>query len=128
MAAEKTLANPTVQVNDVTIGIVPNSVSYKSGKGDRNVRAESAGGDSVDVVVTENAETKVSMVKFKLYNTKSNDEKLRGWQTNADGNTIQLSDGDFVRSFASMYVTSDPEIAVGADGEIEIEFMGKASL
>lgn len=128
MAIEKTLANPAVEVNDAVIGIVPNSCSYKTGKGDINIRAQSAGGNSIDVVKTENAETKISMVKFKLYNTKSNVGLVRGWQDAISGNTINLSDGDFIEAFREMFVITDPEVMLGADGELEVEFNGRPSL
>jgi hypothetical protein len=128
MAVAKTLANPTVEVNDAVIGIVPNSCSFKSGKGDINIRAQSAGGNSIDVIRTENAETKISMVKFKLYNTSANVDLKNEWQDSVNGNTIALSDGDFIISFREMFVITDPETMLGADGEIEIEFNGRPSL
>ena len=93
---EKTLANPVVEVNNVVIGIIPNSCTYKSGKGDKNVRPQSAGGDSIEIIVTENAETKKSMVKYSLYNTKTNVDYLKGWQSQSDGISIRLSESSFV--------------------------------
>lgn len=128
MAIERTLANPTIEVNDAAIAIVPNSCSYKKGKGDTKVRAQSAGGNSIDIVRTEDAETKISMVKFKLYNTRSNVALFTEWQDSVDGNTINLSDGNFIESFREMFVTTDPEVSLGADGELEVEFMGRPSL
>lgn len=128
MSVENTLANPTVEVNDAVIGIVPNSCSFKRGKGDITIRAQSSGGNAIDVVRTENAETKISMVKFKLYNTKSASGLVSGWQDSVTGNTIRLSDGDFILSFREMFVITDPENMLGADGEIEVEFNGRPSL
>lgn len=126
--AFKTLANPTVEVNDVVIAIKPNSLSYKSGKGDKNVRSQSAGGNSIEVVVTENAETKKSMVKFTLFNTKENVDYLEEWQDILGEVTIQFSDGDFTKQFRKMSVTTDPEVALSADGEFEIEFEGQPTV
>jgi hypothetical protein len=128
MAVEKTLANPTIEVNDAVIGIVPNSCSYKTGKGDINIRAQSAGGNSIDVIKTENAETKISMVKFKLFNTTTNVGLVRTWQDSINGNTIALSDGDFIEAFREMFIITDPEVMLGADGELEVEFNGRPSL
>jgi hypothetical protein len=122
--AGRTLSNPSVEVNGETIGIVPNSLSYKDGRGNRTVRPESAGGNSINVVVTEDAETKKGMVKFSLYNTKVNDELKVSWQSTVDGNTVRFSDGDFVKPFRQMFVTEDPEVALGADGNMEIVFEG----
>lgn len=125
------LSNPTIQVNDQTIPILPNSLTYKRGAGDVNVRAQSAGGDSVEAVITENAETKIGMVKFSLSLTDTNLDYVRTWQENRfnGGNTIRLSDRTLSTplSFVNMNVTSDPEYNVGPDGGVEVEFMGSAA-
>jgi len=120
----KTLSNPTVEVNDDTIAIIPNSLTYKEGQGDRKVKAESAGGNSISTVVTVDAETKISDCKFKLYNTADNLNKIKEWMAEDEGVTISLSEDDVTVSFNNMVVTTEPERAVGADGELEIEFMG----
>jgi hypothetical protein len=128
MSTLRTLSNPTVTINDDTIGIVPNSLVYKPGLGDKNVRAQSSGGNAIDAVVTENAETKISMVKFKLYNTKTNLDIVKTWSANIQ-NTIQLSENDdIVENFSGMVVGPEPERNIGADGDLEIEFMGQPSL
>jgi len=122
----KTLSNPTVEVNDDVITILPNSLVYKEGQGDANVRAESAGGNSIEVVVTDNAETKKSMCKFKFSNTDTHLKQVKEWlaaRTNG-GVTISLSEGTIQVPFRSMIMLTDPERAVGADGEIEVEFEG----
>lgn len=129
--AQNALSNPSVQINDETIAIVPNSLTYKRGAGDVSVRAQSAGGDSVEAVVTENAETKISMVKFNMYLTDTNREAIRGWQNNRfnGGNTIRFSERGSTEplSFTGMNVTTDPEYSIGADGSVEVEFMGDAA-
>ena len=120
----KTLSNPTVEVNDDTIAIIPNSLTYKEGQGDRKVKAESAGGNSISTVVTVDAETKISDCKFKLYNTADNLNRIKEWMAEDEGVTISLSEDDVTVAFNNMVVTTEPERAVGADGELEIEFMG----
>ena len=120
----KTLSNPTVEVNDDTISILPNSLSYKEGQGDRNVRAESAGGNSIVPIVTVNAETKLSMCKFKLSNTAQHLNQVKEWIAAEDGVTISLSEGDIQVAFREMVVITEPERAIGADGELEIDFQG----
>ena len=122
-----TLSNPTVEVNNDTIGVVPNSISYMKGKGEKNVRPQSAGGNSVEMIITDNAETKKGMVKFSLYNTKANQDLLDAWQ-DSNANTIRLSQGDFVVSYRGMVVTSDPEVSTGADGSFEVAFEGQPAV
>ena len=120
------LSNPTVEINDQVISIIPNTLSYKRGAGDVNVRAQSAGGDSVEAVITENAETKIGMVKFSLAVTDANQEYVRTWQENKfnGGNTVRVMNTPL--SFTNMNVTSDPEFSIGADGTVEVEFLGEA--
>ena len=125
--AEQTLSNPTIEVNDVIIAIIPNSCSFKSGTGDKKVKPQSSGGDAISVVITEDAETKMSMVKFKLYNTTTNLQVKKDWSV-LNGSTIGLSEGDFSESFTDMVIITEPEIAVGADGELEVEWNGAPSL
>ena len=123
----KTLSNPTVEVSDDTITIIPNSLSYKEGQGDRNVKAESGGGNSIEAIVTINAETKLSMCKFKMSNTSTHLDQVKEWGTASDddgGVTISLSEGDIQVAFREMILTVEPERAIGADGELEVEFVG----
>lgn len=123
------LSNPTVQVNDQTISIIPNSLTFKRGVGDINVRAQSAGGDSIEAVITENAETKIGMVKFTLSVTDVNMAYVQTWHDNKfnGGNTIRISarTTETPLSFTNMNITSEPEFSVGADGSVEIEFEGE---
>lgn len=122
----RTLANPAVEVNDIVVGIKPNSLTYKKGKGDVNVRAQSAGGNSIAAIFTEDAETKISMVKFTLLTTKDTVELIDGWLDQES--TIDLSDGDFTVSFRKVRIKTEPEINTGADGETEVEFCGQPVL
>lgn len=124
----RTLSNPAVEVNDQAIATIPNSLSYKKGQGDKVVKAQTAGGNAIEAVVTENAETKISMVKFKLFNTKENFDLANSWIDNISGNTIRLSEGELIESFRGMVVTTEPERMIGADGELELEFMGQPVL
>lgn len=123
----RTLSNPTVEVNDDPISIIPNSLSFKTGQGDKGVKTQSAGGNAIEIVVTENAETKKSMVKFKLTNTAKNLQLVKDWGV-LFANTISISEGEVTESFRDMVITTEPERAIGADGELEIEWEGAPSL
>ena len=128
MAITKALSNPSVEIDDNPISIIPNSLSFKYGKGDKSVKTQSAGGNSIESILTEDAETKISMVKFKLRNTNVNLNLANTWTANVDGMTIRLSEGDMSVSFRNMVVVTEPEVAIGADGELELEFQGQAIL
>jgi hypothetical protein len=119
------LGAPTVQINNVTVAVKPNSISYKKGYGDRNVRSESAGGNSIETVMTEDAETKKSMFKATFIMKQSMDALLDEWMDNGNTNTIRMSQGSFSVPFRKMAVVGEPERITGADGEVEVEFCGQ---
>ncbi len=121
--ADKTLSNPSLVVNNDTIAYKPNSISYKKGLGEKDVKAQTAGGKSVSVVVVVNAETMISECKFKLENTATNINYVETW-ANSLANGIELSEGEITVSFTDMVLVTDPEFSLGADGELELEFKG----
>ena len=85
----------------------------------------SAGGSSVEPVVTENAESKKSMVKFKLLNTDNNFKLADYWlEQRTVGVTIDLSEGTIAEGFDKMIFITEPERMIGADGNLEIIFEG----
>lgn len=120
-------ANPVIEINDDPIFIKPNSLVVKKGHGTTNVRAQSAGGGSIDTVDTEDAETKKSLIKFTLYTTSKNIDLYDEWHSyKENGNVVSISekDGSLAISFVKMKVVSDNEISTGADGEFEVELNG----
>jgi len=126
------LSNPSIEVNDVVISIVPNSYASKRGVGDMNIRAQSAGGNSIETVVTENAESKISMVKFSIISTADNLALLDSWLStsrNGIGNTIRASENntDLVEAYSGMVIVTEPDRPRGADAQIDIEFKGNAA-
>lgn len=122
------LSNPSIEVNDRTVAIVPNTLVFNDGVGDVNVRTQSSGGGVVDAIITEDAETKIGMVKFGLYVTDENRASIREWQENRynGGNTIKFSQRglSLPAAFTNMHITTSPEYAASADGTVEVEFMG----
>ena len=80
------------------------------------------------MVVSENAETKKSMVKFSMFPTKPNSDLVNTWLDNSAGNAILLSEGAFTRQFRNMFIINDPEFNFTADGVTEIIFEGSPSL
>lgn len=128
--AKRALTTPSVVINDRTIAIVPDSVTFKGGFGETTIRPQSAGGGNVEMVKSLNAETLKSMVKFALLPTTENNDLIDDWQNRSkgDGNGILLSDGAFAKSFKNMYVTSDPERNLSSDGTMEVEFEGNPTV
>ena len=119
------LATPTVVINDDTIEIAPNSLKYKMGKGDVNIRTQQAG-TSVTTIVNEDSETKLSMVGFSLILTSTSDVQVDKWleARTSGGVTIEFFDGTISRSFSGMVLVSEPERTTGSEGSVELEFQG----
>lgn len=130
MAAVRGLATPVLEINDQVIQYLPNTITWKGGAGDINVRHQSAGGGAGSTVITEDAESRVSMLKFSVANTAENNDLIEDWlqaSRNLNGVSARLSDSGFTRAFRGMRITSDPERNIGTEGAIELEFMGDPS-
>ncbi len=120
---------PAIQVNNDTIGLVPNTFSYTPGDGETTVRAASTGGGKAKSIHTQDAETMFSKVMFSVYPTTDNISKIRDWKANVAGNTLSavqrnVGGKDFSLAFKNMSVSNDPDIKAAADGVIEIEMAG----
>ena len=120
----RAISNPTVKWNGNTISIVANSLSYKLGDGDKVIRAISAGGNAITPVVTENVETKLSMIKFSVPNTSEGLRLSREMAQAGEANEFQIVDEEAQVSFSTMALMTEPERPLTQDGEIELEFMG----
>lgn len=119
------LADATLVINNITVPVVPNSIKYKEGGGEQTMRAQSAGGGSVQSVYSKNIESNLSFLGFSIYNTPENIELARGWKNLENANAATLSGaGGFRRAFNGMALTNDYEVNLGADTTIDIEMMG----
>ena len=116
------LDNPTLIVNGIAIAIKPNSGVIRDGEGEYTVRTASAGGAKVEMVFTRNIETARGMVKFSLYTTVSNANSVKEWKLNQDTNVVQAVAPNFSRTFNNATMINDPDINMGHEGEIEVEF------
>lgn len=123
--AQVGLTNPSVVINNISIAVVPNTVAFTEGLGEQVVKTQAAGNNSVESVYFDNAETKLSMVKFSLYPTEDNIKRVREWKTNANANAITISgENGFNRGFANMALTTQYEVQLGTDQPFEVSFEG----
>lgn len=122
MADFEQISDPEVTVNDVTVFVVPNSVSYKSGKGERTVRTQSSGNGNVQPVISKNVETFKGMIKLSVYSTVEAIKLKEQWQNNDGGNVIEL--GSVNKTMNRSTMINDPEINLTDDGVVEMEFEG----
>ena len=120
-----TRSDPTVLVNDIPYAIVPESIKHKFGKGEQKVDSASVGGGSVEMNVTEDATTKVSMMKFKMFTTTENEEAFKLWKQTPGANTVVYSEaGQKPLTGTFMTCINDPEWEDSSSGQVEIEFEG----
>lgn len=128
--ANRAISTPSVIINNIPVSIIPNSLKYTEGLGEQTMRTQSAGGGSVDVVYSVNAESLMSTLSFEIINTAENIQLARGWKSNRNDNAISLIDNatGFSRNFANMALTSNYEVNLGSDTTIAIEFMGNAAV
>lgn len=126
--ATEIISTPTVTINNETIMIVPNSFQYTLGRGEQSIKTQSAGGGSVETVYADNAETRFSKFKFKMRPTVDNLSKPLTWKNNRNTNAVRVtgqnvtSGAYLTLSFNNAAFAGDPEITLGVDGEMELEW------
>lgn len=121
------LSVASVTINNVSIAIVPNSLTYDAGEGEINVRSAMSGGRAVSVH-TINAETRISKVTFEMYNTSELDGQISEWKQNIGGNVISfistVNGSPTTRDFTGMSLINPVERMISADGTISLEWSG----
>ena len=127
------LTNAVVLVNNEPVGIVPNSFTYREGKGEQKVTAVSVGNDQVESVYSDDVESKVGYSKFSIPTTADNIALALEWKNNKNGNVLVATGstadgGKFDRTFTGAALTSDYEVAIGVDAVIEVEFMSNPAI
>ena len=126
--AQFTLTRPIVVINNTPIYYVPNSVVYTEGKGEQNVRVQSAGGGLLSLVISENVESNFSKLKLGLYPTKENIALARSFKSNPGKNACQFSEDDFSRTISDATVVNDYDVELGSDTVITLEIMGAPAI
>lgn len=126
------LSDAAILVNDEVVAIVPNTLKYTEGFGEQQVRAASVGGGAVEQIYSRDVETSLSKIMFDLHTTPDNVKLARSWKSNGNENVVQIAgkttEGDVTRTFTQAAFTGDPEIEIGTEGVINIEFMSNAAI
>jgi hypothetical protein len=121
--AQKALSNSSVNINNEPIRIIPNSLVINDGKGEVNVTTQSSGGGDVETVHGVNVETRIGKCNFSLPPTADNVDKIREWLSNGNANAISVTDENFERVFQNASLTNNPDLALGQDTTLDVEFM-----
>jgi hypothetical protein len=121
----KGLSVPGISVNNIPIGIVPNSFKFRMGKGETTVRAASQGGGSVESIHTEDAEKKVGMMGWKMFITDETMASIATWKELIGLNVITaIQPATAPKIGQNMSMTNDPDFEASADGTVEVTFEG----
>lgn len=114
-----------IMVNNQQIAYTPDSLSWKDGFGEYNVRNAVVGGGQTEQVFSKDLSTKFGMVKFSMPSTVENESFKRAWKSNDNNNVVELigpSGSKFTKIFTKSSILEDPETNAATDGNIEIEF------
>ena len=115
----------SILVNNVQIAYVSDSLSWKDGFGDYNIRNAIVGGGQTEQVFSKDLATKIGMVKFSLPTTVENEKNKRQWKSNNNNNVVELigpGGSGFTKIFTQAAIIEDPESNASTDGDIELEF------
>ena len=123
----KQLSTPKVIIDGVVIPVVPNSVNVRV-PGDMKVRAMSVGGGAVVPVAGMNAESLIGHVSMKVAATGQMADLVRKWKQNmvlGQGSTINVVEDGIQFPHQYMFLAKDTNIAMSADGSIDLEWEGQ---
>jgi len=122
------LSDPGVEVNDVRVGIVPNSVEFDEGMGEQKVVAESAGDGVVTQVFSNNVETNLGEFSFELRATLPNIALARTWKANGNQNVVVITgktpEGSLTRTYQQVAIVNNYKVPPTADGVIKLQWKG----
>lgn len=126
------LTDAALIANNEAVGIVPNSLKYTEGFGERNVRAVSVGGGKVEQVYANNVEGALGKLMFDLPSTPENIALAREWAAAGNGNVFQIAgstpEGEVTRTFTQAAIINDYEVEIGSEANISIEVMANAPI
>jgi len=115
------LSTPQVILNNKVLGIVPGTFTFTGGRGEFTHRRASTGGQGTTAVVSKNAETFKSMVKFEVFPTTDNFDLLDTAKINFANNTLQATENGKAFVFTNLVITNDPEFNTGNDATVSVE-------
>ena len=114
----------TILVNNQQIAYTADSLSWKDGFGEYNVRNAVVGGGQTERIFSKDLASKFGMVKFTMPSTIENEANKRAWKVNDDNNVVELigpPGSGFTKIFTEASILDDPETMAATDGNIEID-------
>lgn len=128
MAIVRKLVDPTIIIDNLVVAYIPNSLELTEGFGEQKLRIQTGGGGSRQQVLADDVSKKQSNVKFKMEPTADNIDFLRAIKSNLDGHVITISAPDMTRTITGALLVNDYVVKMGAEGEIDLEFVGNSAI
>ena len=120
--AKNIIFDPQIRINNETFGIVPNTLKLITGKGEATLKPQSAGNGSVEMVYSEDVETKIAKLMVAVYATSEKINKILELKNNRFNNYIAVNSTELNIILKNATLINDPEITLGNDGQAELEF------
>ena len=120
----RALSVPQVVVNGIVAPIVPNSLKFVEGFGERKIRTASLGGASVETYATTDLTTKYGKISFDMITTDEAIALKKTWQINYQNNSVEWLEAGQTRRMANAAIMEDPEVTSGMDGQFTVTFQG----
>lgn len=117
--------DPEIRINNETFATVPNTIRLTNGKGESLVKPQSSGNGEVEMVYSEDVETKIAKLMVSVFITAENMDKILELKNNRFNNYIALNATNFNVVINEAALINDPEQTLGNDGQAELEFHGK---
>ena len=116
---------PSFLINGEIFPIIPNSLKVIRGKGTVEVKAQSLGSVS-EPVFEINQEEAIGHITGEVYPTEDAVNKIQNYQDLGPTLDIQFSDPltQILRTMAPAVLSNDPNLELGADQSITVEFKG----
>ncbi len=123
----RVLATPTVMINGRIIKIVPGTLNEEGG-GEGKVRTVSAGGHAFEIVHGVDAKQFMTSIKFEVANTAEMQDFVAQFHADSSDGisaTLLIVNDTKQRAFSEVYMTNKFMAKYEAEGNIQVECMGK---
>ncbi len=125
--------NATVMLNDISFGVVSDSIELTHGFGERTVEGASVGGGVIIQVISEDPTSAFGMLKFSLHTTLENHNSLVRLLESKNNGRISVSltatntstGTTFSLSSEECTITNNPAVKFGPGGQFDIELQGR---
>jgi len=122
------LGDPEIVLNNVSLKVAPNSVSFREGYGEYKKIPQSAGNGRLSWVTSRDISTAMAGVELEVYSTQEAIQRLREAKANLDNNTITVNYEGESRTYSNAVIMDNYSIETGDEGTISVTIDGEADI